>query len=400
MSSVLDILSLPTEFVVTVLSIVLVMALAPYCGGQDFGFFKVPQFSETINLRLKWLGPAFFLGILLLLAPVLPNSTEEPPDDSVATLRRTLMDIVRARHGLPLTIATPSGSSRIESGALNGFDLPLPDGIMNKYASEGISSRILASVFISRVEISTELAHAIELLIRKICLADPKAPVAHCKSIDSLRANCGVAGPFTNPHRLEGGRQFFIVSNTGMSICGYEQFQVLLTQLGLSGITVDQKDKVVCRSDETKSDEAVKESCKTVTYDVFRFHNRKIQELLDRLNDELREYVDRQALIFRLRSRRGVLKFLGQLVNLQLHSNTSWLPFVHPLNGNSSVLFRVEVDAADRSCVSVAVLGPFKEKCYSMRTNRAGEGRSKEDHSLRVLTLASDVVGHARLQPK
>ena len=55
--SILDLLGLPGAFGGTLLVLSLILALAPYFAGLDFGVIKIPDFSPEWRRRLKWLGP-------------------------------------------------------------------------------------------------------------------------------------------------------------------------------------------------------------------------------------------------------------------------------------------------------------------------------------------------------
>jgi hypothetical protein len=63
--SILQLLDLPPEFVGVLLLLSLILTLAPYLAGHDFGVLKIPSFSDSSKKRLRIIGP-----ISLLLAEV------------------------------------------------------------------------------------------------------------------------------------------------------------------------------------------------------------------------------------------------------------------------------------------------------------------------------------------
>jgi hypothetical protein len=74
--SLLAILGLPQPFGFTLLGLGLILTLAPYMGGADFGLFKVPTFSLDAQRRLRFLGPVFLIATVVLHLPIIlqPNA--------------------------------------------------------------------------------------------------------------------------------------------------------------------------------------------------------------------------------------------------------------------------------------------------------------------------------------
>jgi hypothetical protein len=77
--STLNLLGVPDQFGVLLLTFALVLTVAPYLGEVHMGIFKVPKFSTEQTMRLQYLGP-FILVIFLLLflrvwSPVVPLSS-------------------------------------------------------------------------------------------------------------------------------------------------------------------------------------------------------------------------------------------------------------------------------------------------------------------------------------
>lgn len=87
--SIITLLGIPEAFGSVLLSLTLILALAPYLAGADFGIFKIPDLNTQSKQTLKWLGPVFVLGSILLFVPLLdpkanfsivrPNNNDELP---------------------------------------------------------------------------------------------------------------------------------------------------------------------------------------------------------------------------------------------------------------------------------------------------------------------------------
>jgi len=69
LKSLLDLLGLPEVFGETLLILSLILALAPYFSGLDFGVIKIPQFSQVWRRRLKWIGPIVIVFVVSIHIP-------------------------------------------------------------------------------------------------------------------------------------------------------------------------------------------------------------------------------------------------------------------------------------------------------------------------------------------
>jgi serine/threonine protein kinase len=76
-SSTFELLGLPQQFGVVVLTLALVFVISPYSGGADFGIFKIPAFPPNIQHVLRILGPLVFGVCLGLFVPAWPSRREE-----------------------------------------------------------------------------------------------------------------------------------------------------------------------------------------------------------------------------------------------------------------------------------------------------------------------------------
>jgi hypothetical protein len=63
--NILQLLGLPSEFGILLLILSLILTLAPYLAGNDFGLMKIPNFDDSIKRKLKYIGP---LSLLLVFS--------------------------------------------------------------------------------------------------------------------------------------------------------------------------------------------------------------------------------------------------------------------------------------------------------------------------------------------
>ena len=77
--SLLRALDLPEPFGLTLLILGLILALAPWLAGHDFGMFKVPQFRPRTKNSLRVLGPIYLLVAIAIHIPIIEPSREPPP---------------------------------------------------------------------------------------------------------------------------------------------------------------------------------------------------------------------------------------------------------------------------------------------------------------------------------
>jgi len=77
-SSLFKISGLPDPFGVVLLVFSLILLLAPYFSGTDFGLFKIPIVSQSAKKLLKVIGPILFVSCILFFLPVFPKKQQEP----------------------------------------------------------------------------------------------------------------------------------------------------------------------------------------------------------------------------------------------------------------------------------------------------------------------------------
>jgi hypothetical protein len=76
--SLLSLIGLPSEFGVTLLSFSFILLLTPYFSGNDFGIFRVPEFSSSSKKKLKYAGPFVFFVVMALQVPAFQAFYFEP----------------------------------------------------------------------------------------------------------------------------------------------------------------------------------------------------------------------------------------------------------------------------------------------------------------------------------
>jgi len=76
--SALTAIGLPGEFGAALLILGLVLLLAPYFAGHDFGAFKIPAFKPALKRRLRVLGPAIFVLVVVMHIPIIQTESPTP----------------------------------------------------------------------------------------------------------------------------------------------------------------------------------------------------------------------------------------------------------------------------------------------------------------------------------
>jgi hypothetical protein len=134
---------------------------------------------------------------------------------------------------------------------------------------------------------------------------------------------------------------------------------------------------------------------KTTAAMAVRFQVRHVQTTFEEAEKKLRPYKNRAPLKLGLRSPRGVLTYLGQLIALQNFAKEKHLPRTMARTGLSIspvTVFRVLRGSPDADGAAVTVRGPDGETYFVPRTDHAAKER---DYTLRVLTMAAEVVNSA-----
>ncbi len=61
---------LPTQFGVILLALTLALSLTPWLSGRDFGILKIPNFPSNVQNKMKIIGPALLLIVVVLHIPL------------------------------------------------------------------------------------------------------------------------------------------------------------------------------------------------------------------------------------------------------------------------------------------------------------------------------------------
>jgi hypothetical protein len=77
--SLFKLVGLPDTFSSLLLVIALILSLAPYFSGADFGVLKVPNFDDSFRKRLKVVGPALLILVIFMFLPIVPPP--RPPNE-------------------------------------------------------------------------------------------------------------------------------------------------------------------------------------------------------------------------------------------------------------------------------------------------------------------------------
>jgi hypothetical protein len=79
---------IPDSFGVVLLIFFLILLLAPYFSGADFGIFRIPLFTDKAKKWLKVIGPILFIFSILSFIPIIPIASAPPPlevyDDDIS----------------------------------------------------------------------------------------------------------------------------------------------------------------------------------------------------------------------------------------------------------------------------------------------------------------------------
>lgn len=151
---------LPQTFGALFLSFALILTLAPYLFGHDFGIFKIPDLGPSMRQRLKWIGPSVLILGILIHIPFGPALCEKPVYEMVQDKElcgtttveyvvtperpKTCRDVDFGQEGWNRT-KTINGSSGWQPGGSN------PTNWCNQLTASFISSRSIGPAHDSEV---------------------------------------------------------------------------------------------------------------------------------------------------------------------------------------------------------------------------------------------------------
>ncbi len=110
--SILRFIGLPNEFGFLLLVISLVLLMAPYFAGHDFGPFKIPDFKLKTRQYLKIIGPLFFVVMIVLHLPIVPKPNSE--DELKQLLRRALSSTPPSSPAIEIKIIYPADKDKVD----------------------------------------------------------------------------------------------------------------------------------------------------------------------------------------------------------------------------------------------------------------------------------------------
>lgn len=73
-TSIWSLIGLPGQFGITLLAFSFVLTLAPYFSNTDFGMVKIPEIPPQRKKQLKYLGPLFFIIMLVVHIPLISTN--------------------------------------------------------------------------------------------------------------------------------------------------------------------------------------------------------------------------------------------------------------------------------------------------------------------------------------
>lgn len=78
MQSILDVAGLPGTFGYVLLVLGLILTLAPWFPGHDFGIVKIPDFRPALRRSLQIIGPLLFVSAVAIHVPMVGGDLPEP----------------------------------------------------------------------------------------------------------------------------------------------------------------------------------------------------------------------------------------------------------------------------------------------------------------------------------
>jgi hypothetical protein len=111
--STYELIGLPKEFGVILLTFGFILLVSPFMSGSDFGIFQVPQFNQGIQKTLRVAGPTVFAILVLLFVPIWKERVELSEEsgssamDAYDRMRRVLARLGRSANGLPMVDGKP-----------------------------------------------------------------------------------------------------------------------------------------------------------------------------------------------------------------------------------------------------------------------------------------------------
>jgi|LGOV01.1.fsa_nt_gb hypothetical protein len=109
---ILRFIGLPDEFGYLLLVISIVLLMAPYFAGHDFGIFKIPDFKPETRKYLKIIGPLFFVLIIVLHLPIV--SKPNPEDKLKQLLEKARSSTPPSSPPIQVNITFPADGDSVD----------------------------------------------------------------------------------------------------------------------------------------------------------------------------------------------------------------------------------------------------------------------------------------------
>lgn len=162
---------MPEGLRVAIVLVALILTLAPYAGGTDWGIFAVPNFEESTKSILKWLGP-FLLTLSLLM--FVPFTKGDPTVRELSNLlalgyeSHTTEAVMESRQSLPDSVDADSLSTEKLKKLASSLKLEpsfKPNGSIVKFYFDQLGQGVEQDAFnagfhLSQLEIGTRLREA------------------------------------------------------------------------------------------------------------------------------------------------------------------------------------------------------------------------------------------------
>jgi hypothetical protein len=281
--------------------------------------------------------------------------------------------------------------------ALASLNKNLQYDVIDRYVREGLNLAILATLFVSSVEIHANLKAALDSEFERRCsVRGPQRPKP-CEERARLARLCKREWPSDIPDVLEGKERYLTVGNGGTTRCQFLKFQDFLWLVRVSRLGSDLVTEVTAEKYKTPEGKLFAVPKETILQGI-RFQVPEVQDIYERLDRRLKQRAKlqkrnlRPALRFALRSPKALLVYLGELIALQSFASNGFVPRVVLGSGDVITLFHVVRAPGRADGAALAVRGPDGET-YSVL--RPSYGSPDRDHTMRVLAMAGEVVNAA-----
>jgi hypothetical protein len=119
----------------------LILVLAPYFSGLDFGVIKIPAFNPDLQKRLKWIGPIIMLLIISIHIPFYNSDSESNSNDLTTVEDTTITKIQDEQNSDPIDTSVVR-SDFIRDSSSND----LSNQINNQYKDNPEQNSVIAEI--------------------------------------------------------------------------------------------------------------------------------------------------------------------------------------------------------------------------------------------------------------